>query len=92
MKKVENVGFVIFAIIGAIIIVAGAYFMKSFNDFKKTAVETSAVITNIERHRDSDGDINYTPIVRFEVNGQTYGGDLGYYTSGMQTGQKIDIL
>lgn len=87
----EKLVFLIFALVGAGLIVGGAFFISSNNKFKETAVQTQAEIIDIDRHYDSDGETSYTVYVEFEVDGKKYEGPLGYYSSGMYVGDKTDI-
>lgn len=87
----EKLVFIIFAIVGAGLIMGGAFAISSNLKFKETAIKTQATIMDIDTHRDSDGDTSHTVYVEFEVDNNTYDGTLGYYSSGMYIGGKTDI-
>jgi len=81
----------VFALVGLIIIVVGAAITISNQYFLRTAVEATAVITDIYTTRNSDGDTLYTVYVRFYVNDDEYVGQLGVWHSGMAIGQSVKI-
>lgn len=88
MKKrlTEKLVFVVFAIIGIGLIIGGIFSIKNSKEFMENAIETYAIITDIQTSRDSDGDIDHDVFVEFEVNGKKYDGELDSYTSGMHEG------
>lgn len=91
MKKGMKIFGGLFFVLGLIMLIVGISLAISTNNFMKTAVSTSATITRIDSRRDSDGDTNYTVIVEFKVDGQTYGGELNYYTSSMYVGKNETV-
>ena len=87
----EKFIFIIFALIGAGLIMGGAFAISSNEKFKETAIKTQATIVDIDTHTDTDGDTSHTVYVEFEVDNNTYDGVLGYYSSGMYIGGQTDI-
>lgn len=90
-KKKSSVNW-IFAIIGVALIAAGIICLAKSENFKKTAVETEATITEIEMYEDSDGDTQYNVLVEFRADDEKIEGSLGYHVSGMKKGQTVQIF
>ncbi len=90
-KKVEWFAGSIFLIVGLIFLVVGISIAAYNVNFKNNALETTAVISSIERDRDSDGDTSYTVYVRYTVDGSQYERPLNFYSSGMYVGEEISI-
>ncbi len=90
-KKKSSVNW-IFAIIGVALIAAGIICLAKSENFKKTAVETEATITEIEMYEDSDGDTQYKVLVEFQADDEKIEGSLGYHVSGMKKGQTVQIF
>ena len=90
-KKKSSVNW-IFAIIGVALIAAGIICLAKSENFKKTAVETEATITEIEMYEDSDGDTQYKVLVEFQADDEKIEGSLGYRVSGMKKGQTVQIF
>lgn len=90
-KKKSSVNW-IFAIIGVALIAAGIICLAKSENFKKTAVETEATITEIEIYEDSDGDTQYNVLVEFRADDEKIEGSLGYHVSGMKKGQTVQIF
>jgi len=90
------IAFIIFALVGVGLCIGAFYMYTSDANFKKTALETSATIANINTYtkRDSNDDITteHDVYVSFNVNGKDYYGNLGYYYTGMHEGQTVAIL
>lgn len=82
----EKIVAIVFFLIGIGIGVLGVKFHVDSKEFMKTAVETTATITDIYVTRDSDGDANHTVYVEFAANGELYDGRLDSYHSGMYEG------
>lgn len=99
MKVKKTNGFMvmfgsIFLIVGLITILSGIGMFVSFLSFKSTAVETQAVITDIETSKTrSNGktNISHTVFIAYTFEGMQYDNMLGYYSSGMREGQAIKI-
>lgn len=91
--KAVNLVFYIFAVIGIIFVIAGIVSLVKSVQFKKTAVNVDAVISDIEAYRDSDGDMNHRVFINYSYNGKQYEGiSLGEYSSSMYEGKEIAIL
>lgn len=90
MKEMKGL-FILFAVIGIGLLIGGVALLMNTIDFRKNAIEAEAVITDIDRHFNTDGETEYEVYVEFKVNGTTYGGRLGYYSSGMRVGGKTKI-
>ena len=101
-KKKPNLGLIIAGLI-CIILGAAAFYAaytqaSSWNRFKQTAVQTTAVITDIQKHRTrtrSHGKTKtktrYEVTVTYNVDGQDYSTQLGYHTSLMRIGGEVPI-
>jgi len=77
-------------IIGIATILAGAYLNAADTvNFKETAIETTATITDI--HTSSQGG-NRHVYVAFHADSREYRGELDYHRSNMYEGEKIQIL
>lgn len=82
----------LFTIIGGIFVILGTNIVMSDLQFRKTAVEDTAIVSNIESYRDSDGDVSYNVYVDYTVSGVEYKDKkINYYTSGMSVGKEITI-
>jgi len=88
-------GYLIFAIVGAGFIIGGIAAAVSAADFRKTAEQAAAVVTNIHtetyRNRDGKTKTSHTVYVEFFVNGERYVGTLDYYSEGMAAGKTVNI-
>lgn len=83
----------LFAVIGFIFIIAGIFWAVSGRRFVQSAVEVSAVISEIESYRDSDGDTEHRVYVSFSYGGQRYEDvRLNEYSSGMYEGKEIKVM
>lgn len=91
MDKQLKIFFSIFALAGAIVIIVGIFLQKNNAEFLETAETTTAEITHMDRSHDSDGDVNYSVFVEFEVDGKTYEGNLGQYDSSMYVGKEVTV-
>lgn len=91
--RVFNLVFYIFAVFGIIFMMIGIAVLISNIQFKKNAVEVTAVIAQIESYRDSDNDINHRVFVNYSYDGTDYDGiRLGEYDSSMYEGKEIKLL
>jgi len=82
-----------FAAIGIVFIIVGTVSAFDTADFKKTALETTAVITDIHIHKGSDDDSDrYDVYIAFDVDGKEYSGELKHYSSGMRKGGNVQIF
>ena len=92
-NKTVNLVFGIFAVIGSIFVIAGIIWLVSGLQFRKSAVEVTAVISEIDSYRDSDGDINHNVYVNYSYDGNTYNNmRLSEYSSSMYEGKEISLL
>lgn len=91
-EKAEKVIFAVFAIVGAVMIVASIIFgIKGFRE-KNSSVEIEAVIDRIDVWYDSDGDERHDVYVSYDYNGHHYSGvESNYYNSGMREGKVTKI-
>ncbi len=65
---------IIFALVGAGLIIWGIFSVVSSSKFKDTALETTAEVISVSKHTDSDGDTNYTIYVSYTIDGTMYNG------------------
>lgn len=85
--------FIIFALVGILLLVFGAIFTVNSIRFRQTAVEVTATITDIDTYRDSDGDTHHNVYVSYYYDDSFYDFiPLNSYTSRMYEGKKITIL
>ncbi len=85
--------FGLFAALGIIFIIVGILWFAIGSRFKKSAVEVSAVIQEIEQYRDSDGDLSHRVYVSYSYNEQNYENvRLNEYSSNMYEGKEIEIM
>lgn len=96
-KKKQNffpaIIFVVFGLVGIGLLIGGFIFLGSSLQFRKTAVEVTGTISEMQAHRHSDGDVTYTVWVSYDYGGQTYEHmPLGYYSSSMFIGKEILLL
>lgn len=83
----------IFAIIGACMLVGGGVYLFFQIRFNSTAVSIQAEITDIESYRDNDGDIRHSVYVTYTYMDEIYQNiPLGSYNSGMYVGKEIALL
>lgn len=91
-KSAVTFVFPIFLIIGVVFLAVGIALLNSGIKFRKNAVETKAVITDIQTHRSGD-DVNHSVWVEYEFDGKVYEDiRLNEYNSGMHVGKEITIL
>ena len=62
----------VFMAVGTVLIAAGLIWLFSCIRFAKTAVEIPGIISEISRHRDSDGDYHYNVDVSYQYEGKSY--------------------
>lgn len=91
-KSTVTLIFFIFGILGIVLLAVGAAILNSGIEFRKNAVETKAVITDIQTYGSGD-DVNHSVWVEYEYDGKLYKDiRLNEYNSGMHVGKKITIL
>lgn len=71
-NKFMTIFFSIFCITGLIFLISGIIWMISGTKFKKTAVEITARIADIDTYEDSDGDTGHRVYVDYSFNGTDY--------------------
>lgn len=86
-----NIVLFIFILVGILLVCFGIYLQTSNTAFLNVAHEATAVITDIDTYRDSDGDTRRSVAVEFKVDGQTYHGKLGEWHSGMAIGGRTKV-
>lgn len=85
--------FLVFALVGLGMFIAGFVVMVKSHQFQKTAVEVPGTITKLLPRQDSDGDVHYTVLVTYSYNGQSFDNvPLGFYSSSMYEGKAITLL
>lgn len=88
-----NIIFIVFAAVGLIFMAVGILQVFAGSRFRQRAVEVRAVISSIERYRDSDGDISHRVYVSYSYGGNRYEDvRLGEYSSGMREGGEIELM
>jgi len=70
---------IVFALVGAGVIIGGIFTVISTVKFKETAVQTTATIVSVSKSTDSDGDTSYKIYLTYNVDGEMYNGS--YSTS-----------
>lgn len=82
----------IFAILGIVFIIIGLVAGNIVSIKKENRVKTQAIITEIDRKRDADGDTSYNVWVQYEVQGKLYEEELGAYSSTYSEGKEIEVV
>lgn len=82
---------VIFVLIGLGLVAGSIICVVSGSRFKKNAREVTAVITDIESYRDSDGDLRHETSIRYTVDGEEYETTLGEYSSSWHIGDDLSL-
>lgn len=90
--KGETLFFSIFAIVGLFLIIVGFFLFIDGLNFRKTAVDSTAVITNITSYK-SGKNTHHNVYIDYIYEGEEYNDiSLNYYSSGMRRGQTIKIM
>jgi len=89
--KTEKRWATIFALIGLGMILIGIITVYNHFNFKKTAIETTAVIKDIQKSG-SGRNKTHTVYIEYTADGTVYNEVLGYYSSGMRVGKEITIM
>ena len=71
-KMIPVIIFLIFAVAGIGMIIGSFTMLKMEKSITDGAVEITAHITDIQSHRDSDGDMDYDVFVSYEYDGVMY--------------------
>lgn len=87
----EKIFFIIFLLVGIIMLITGIFTVKSELSFESNAIKTEATITKIIKDRDSDGDYYYTVYVDYTVDGETYHNKINEYNYKMHEGGTTTI-
>ena len=85
---------VILVLVSVMLLWASYALLRAWNEFKETAVEVTATITDISVHRSGSGrhrHTSHTVYIEYTVDDETYDGKLGYYVSGMHPGSKVKV-
>ena len=91
-KNPAKIVWIIFACIGIAFVIIGLVVGNAMKIPEEDQVKTTAVITEINRRRDSDGDTTYDVWVEYEVKGEKYERELGSYVSSYRVGKEIEVL
>lgn len=92
-NKFMTIFFSIFCITGLIFLISGIIWMISGTKFKKTAVEITARIADIDTYEDSDGDTGHRVYVDYSFNGTDYEHvQIHSYNSSMYVGKTVSLL
>lgn len=83
-----GIGFTLF---GGLFFIIGIIAVKSSIDFKKNALEETAIVYDIQNYVDDDGDVNHTAYVKYFVEDKEYNEAINYYNSSMKVGNEIKI-
>jgi len=86
-EKGMSITFFIFILFGVLFLFIGVRQYRAGVNFRRVAVETTAVITDIVVRDDSR-----SAIVMFEVDGEEFGGRLSTWHAGMAIGQDITVF
>jgi len=86
MKKLGAIFLSVFGGVGLVLLILGLVFWGSQTSFRASAVKTTATIVSI------GGGGRYSSVtVAFEAGGETYTGQLGYYSSFMRVGDSVSV-
>lgn len=81
--------YLVFAVVGMIFLIVGIFLTYNTLFSKTEKIQTTGIITSIERERNTDDD--YEVWVQYDADGRTYESELGAYVSSFYEGQTIDI-
>ena len=94
ISSVQRIIATIFLLIGLVVLGCGIYMALIPAIPAEFTGTTQATITDIERSRSSSNTSSsehYDVFIEYEVDGQSYNGKLGYYSTGMTIGQQVEI-
>lgn len=92
-KMIPVIIFLIFAVAGIGMIIGSFTMLKMEKSITDGAVEITAHITDIQSHRDSDGDMDYDVFVSYEYDGVMYEDrKINSYSSNMYIGEELTLL
>ena len=89
-NKIENLTWIIFAIVGAALLIVGINAASNVFNYSNK-IETTGVITRISVYRDSDGDSSYKVYVSYVAEGNRYESTLNGYSSSFYEGKEVEI-
>lgn len=96
MKKIDkvfNMVFIIFSVVGMIFVVTGIIWIVSSIRLKQDAVEITAVISEIESYRNTDGERSCRVYVTYTYEGKIFENvRLSEYSSNMYEGKEITLF
>lgn len=90
-KNMNFIAVIILVLMGALFIMIGVSTVRSDKEFFKTAVPAMGTISDIQTKSRGSNEKEHIVSVSYEVDGQSYSGELTYYHSGMAVGQNIEI-
>lgn len=79
---------IIFAVCGLLLFLNGIRSIISFENYKKTAVETKAIIKDVGS---VENQVRKFPIIEYDLNGGKHAAVLNYYDMSMKEGQELTI-
>lgn len=93
-KKSEPMGgYIVFAIVGLLILAIGIGFLLHEYHTMKDAVEVVGVISEITTYTETDGDVGHKVYVDYEYEGEKYSNIFfPLYTANMYSGKSINLL
>lgn len=79
---------IIFAMVGLFLFLYGIKEVISFENYKKTAVQTTAIIKDVGS---VENQVRKFPIIEYDLNGAKHAAVLNYYDISMKEGQELNI-
>ena len=94
MKKIiPIIFFLVFAVIGVGMLIGSFSILNMETSAMDGAEEITAYITDIQIHRDSDGDVDHDVFVTYEYDGVTYEDQkITSYSSDMYIGEELILF
>lgn len=89
-SKLENLIWIIFAIMGAIFFIIGLLILGNIFNYENK-IDTVGTITEISSYRNTHNNINHEVYVSYTVEGKKYESRLNSYSSSFYKGKEIDI-
>lgn len=81
----------LFALIGLLFVGVAIFYAVSFNNASSKGIKTDATIVKIDSYYTTDHDKRHVVTVEFQVQGETYRGELNEYSSSMKVGQTVPV-
>lgn len=91
-KKFFKIISCVFLVIGISLIILAFVIGQAVSIPVQREKKTTATITEITRHRGTDGEAEYDVFVEYEIDGTTYEKELNAYSSDFREGQEIEII